>query len=119
MTRPGPDYVQYAPGPVVPAGQRMVGTQFRMVGVFGDTYASPDYSLEATGSNGTVYQPTCAGCGGNVMAGRPTFPGVDIHAGENSSGWVAWLLPSGVTLVSVRYQAMSTTQDTVSWTTAR
>lgn len=104
---PDSDMKSYDPS-MYPAGTHLVGLQFQVDGVADTADNSPGMELSATDSTGQVYSYSPA----ELAASMPDFSGANIGPGEHDSGWVAFQVPDGTHLASVKYSPMSGTAVT-------
>ena len=99
-----------------PAGQHLVGVEFKIAGVSGTDSDAADNDAVVQGSNGQLYQADVLG--GQLAAGTD-FDGGQFSTSPGSSevGWEAFAIPNGGTIRAIQWTPSSGSGGTtVTWT---
>lgn len=85
-----------------PAGQHLVGAEFRITGVTGTSSDDANSDAVANGTDEQAYQPVFGG-----LAAGTNFDSGDFNVtpGQTSIGWVAFQLPDGITAANIQWSS--------------
>jgi hypothetical protein len=98
------------------AGKRLVGAEFKIKGIKGNSTDDANNDADLKGNNSEVYQPAFDGLAAGTNFNSGTF---NVQAGAAETGWVSFEVPDHVKVSAIQWNPSSGFGgSTATWTVA-